>query len=314
MIRPPALRRGDVVRVVAPASPFDPEPFERGLSVLRDRLGLVPRMRDDVGARSGYLAGDDGRRLAEWLEAASDPEARAVWCARGGYGVTRLLPRLEAARLLHPPRVVVGFSDITALHVALNRAGLVTVHGPVVTQLGSLAPAAIDHLEALLFGGAAAGDAGGAPAPGSGVPAAAVIRPGRITGPLAGGNLQLMAHLAGTPFQPRLAGAVLFLEDVGERPYRLDRAFTQLRLSGALDGVAGVCLGAFTDCDEPGIGGAETMRRLVGDLGIPAVEGIPAGHLPDNRALPLGSVVTLRAPERDGEGPPRLAFDQGAVA
>ena len=314
MIRPPALRRGDVVRVVAPAGPFDPEPFERGLSVLRDRLGLTPRMRQDVGARSGYLAGDDGRRLAEWLEAASDPEARAVWCARGGYGAMRLLPRLEAARLLHPPRVVVGFSDITALHVALNRAGLVTVHGPVVTQLGSLAPAALDHLEALLFGGAAPGGAGGGPAPGSGVPAVAVIRPGRVTGPLAGGNLQMLAHLAGTPWQSRLAGAILFLEDVGERPYRLDRAFTQLRLSGTLDGVAGVCLGAFTDCDEPAVEGAETMRRLVGELGVPAVEGIPAGHQGDNRALPLGSVVTLRALERDGEGPPCLAFDQGAVA
>ncbi len=314
MIRPPALRRGDVVRVVAPAGPFDPEPFQRGLSVLQDRLGLRPRMRDDVAARSGYLAGDDGRRLAEWLEAASDPEARAVWCARGGYGAMRLLPRLEAARLLHPPRVVVGFSDITALHGALNRAGLVTVHGPVVTQLGSLSPAALDHLEALLFQPVAPPAAGAALVPGSGLPASAVIRPGRATGPLQGGNLSLLAHLAGTAWQPRLAGAVLFLEDVGERPYRLDRAFTQLGLAGAFEGVAGVCLGAFTDCDEPGISGAETVRRLAAELGVPAIEGLPAGHQPDNRALPLGSVVTLWAPDRPEDGPPRLAFDQGAVA
>ncbi|HEY6106445.1 MAG TPA: LD-carboxypeptidase [Anaeromyxobacteraceae bacterium] len=314
MIRPPALRRGDVVRVVAPASPFDPEPFERGLLVLRDRLGLVPRLREDVVARTGYLAGDDARRLGEWLEAAADSEARAVWCARGGYGAMRLLPRLEGARLLHPPKVVVGFSDITALHVALNRAGLVTVHGPVVTQLGSLAPVALDHLEALLFGPGAPGPAGAAPTPANGVPAAAVVRPGRVTGPLTGGNLRLLAHLCGTSWQPRLAGAVVFLEDVGERPYRLDRTFTQLKLSGAFDGVAGVCLGAFTDCDDPGIGGAETVRRLVGELGVPAVEGVPAGHQPDNRALPLGSVVTLWAPERPEDGPPRLAFDQGAVA
>lgn len=314
VIRPPALRRGDVVRVVAPAGPFDPEPFERGLEVLRDRLGLEPRMRQDLGARAGYLAGDDGRRLAEWLEAAADPEARAVWCARGGYGAMRLLPRLEAARLLHPPKVVVGFSDITALHAALNRAGLVTVHGPVVTQLGALSPAALDHLEALLTAPAVPAPARGDPPPGSGVAAAAVVRPGRATGPLLGGNLSLLAHLCGTPWQPRLAGAILFLEDVGERPYRLDRAFTQLRLAGALDGVAGVCLGAFTDCDEPGISGAETARRLVADLGVPAVEGLPAGHQPENLALPLGSVVTLRAPEREGEERAGLAFDQGAVA
>lgn len=314
MIRPPALRRGDVVRVVAPAGPFEPEPFERGLAVLRDRLGLVPRMRHDVRARDGYLAGDDGRRLAEWLEAASDPEARAIWCARGGYGAMRLLPRLEAARLLHPPRVVVGFSDITALHAALNRAGLVTVHGPVVTQLGSLSAAALDHLEALLFGRPVPAGTAAAPAPGSGVPAAAVIRPGRVTGPLAGGNLSLLAHLCGTAWQPRLQGAVLFLEDVGERPYRLDRAFTQLQLGGALDGVAGVCLGAFTECDEPGMVGAETARRLAEALGVPAVEGVPAGHQAENLALPLGSVVTLVAEDRPGHGPPRLLFDQGAVA
>ncbi len=313
VIRPPALHRGDVVRVVAPASPFEPEAFERGLAVLRGRLGLVPRMRDDLGARAGYLAGDDNRRLGEWIEAAADVEARAIWCARGGYGAMRLLPRLEAARLLHPPKVVVGFSDITAIHSALNRAGLVTVHGPVVTQLASLAPAALDHLEALLFGGPAARGAG-EPAPGSGVPAAAVIRSGRVTGPLLGGNLSLLAHLSGTPWQPHLAGAVLFLEDVGERPYRLDRAFTQMRLSGALDGVAAVCLGSFEECDEPGISGAATIRRLVGELGIPAVDGVPAGHQAENRALPLGSLVTLVAPARPDQGPPRLLFDQGAVA
>lgn len=315
MIRPPALRRGDVVRVVAPASPFDPEHLQRGLAVLRDRLGLVPRMREDLGSRTGYLAGDDRRRLGEWIEAAADAEARAIWCARGGYGAMRLLPRLEAARLLHPPKVVVGFSDITAIHAALNRAGLVTVHGPVVTQLAGLAPAALDHLEALLFGSPAARGAGaGGPEPGRGVPAATVIRPGRVTGPLLGGNLSLLAHLSGTPWQPHLAGAVLFLEDVGERPYRLDRAFTQLRLAGALDGVAAVCLGAFDECDEPGIVGAETVRRLVAELGVPAVDGVPAGHQPENRALPLGSLVTLVAPERPEQGSPRLLFDQGAVA
>lgn len=313
MIRPPALRRGDVVRVVAPASPFDPEHLQRGLEVLRGRLGLVPRMREDLGSRSGYLAGDDRRRLGEWIEAAADAEARAIWCARGGYGAMRLLPRLEAARLLHPPKVVVGFSDITAIHAALNRAGLVTVHGPVVTQLAGLAPAALDHLEALLFGGPRGADAA-ALEPGRWVPAATVVRPGRVTGPLLGGNLSLLAHLSGTPWQPHLAGAVLFLEDVGERPYRLDRSFTQLRLAGALDGVAAVCLGAFDECDEPGIAGAETIRRLVAELGVPAVDGVPAGHQAENRALPLGSLVTLVAPEQPEQGPPRLLFDQGAVA
>ncbi|MEI7705084.1 MAG: LD-carboxypeptidase, partial [Deltaproteobacteria bacterium] len=180
MIKPPALKRGDVVRIVAPSGPFDPEAFEKGLAVMRDRLGLVPRMRDDIRTRTGYLAGDDARRLAEWHEAASDPEAKAVWCARGGYGSTRLLPRLEAARILHPPKVFVGFSDITALHVLLNRSGLVTVHGPVVTQLGRLGPEALAHLEGLLFGGAPplADRRAPVPPPGRGVVGRATLRAG----------------------------------------------------------------------------------------------------------------------------------------
>lgn len=309
--------------MVAPSSPFDAGSFEAGLEVLRSRFGLRPRMRDDIRTRTGYLAGDDARRLREWIEAASDPEAKAIWCARGGYGALRLLPRLETARLLHPPRLVVGFSDATALHVALNQAGLVTVHGPVVTQLSKLPPEALDHLEALLFGQVVPGGpprAGGVPALGNGVLGTGVIRPGEATGPLLGGSLTLLAHLCGTPWRPRLGGAVLFIEDVGEKPYRLDRYLTQLRLSGALDGVAAVCVGQLTDCsngetgfDDPGASGAEVVRRLVRELDVPAIDGVSAGHESMNLALPLGAVVTLVAPSGLAEGPPRLLFDQGAT-
>src|SRR5512133_2284677 len=167
---PPPLRRGDAVRVIAPASPFDPSELERGLAVLR-QMGLVPRLRADLGARAGYLAGDDARRLAEWREAVADPEARAIFCARGGYGTMRLLPDLDPGPLLAHPKLLVGFSDITAIHAVLNRAGLATVHGPVLTQLGRAPAAAVAQLEALVFrtaaGGATAGP--GAPAPGAGV-------------------------------------------------------------------------------------------------------------------------------------------------
>jgi len=317
VLRPAPLKRGDVVRVVAPSGPFDPQAFEDGLEVLRSRLGLVPRMRADIGARAAYLAGDDARRLEEWREAASDPEARAIWCARGGYGAMRILPRLEAARLLHPPKLVVGFSDITAIHVALNRAGLATVHGPVVTQLGRLGPESLDHLEALLFGGPPAPAerrAPVAPRPGRGVLAGAVLRAGVTSGPLLGGSLTVLSHLCGTPWQPRFAGAVLFLEDVGERPYRIDRMLTQLRLSGALDRVAAICLGQFTQCDDPDMTGIEVARRLAFELNVPAIEGVQAGHEDVNLALPLGPVATVVAPRHPEEGPPRLVFEQGATA
>jgi muramoyltetrapeptide carboxypeptidase len=315
VIKPPALQRGDVVRIIAPSGPFDPEAFEKGLSVLRDRLGLVPRMREDIYAREGYLAGDDTRRLAEWHEAASDPEARAIWCARGGYGAMRLLPRLEAARIFHPPKVFVGFSDITALHMLLNRNGLVTVHGPVVTQLGRLGPDALLHLEGLLFGGSPplADRRAPQPPPGRGVVAGASLRPGMASGQLLGGSLTVLSHLCGTPWQPRFAGAVLFLEDVGERPYRIDRMLTQLRLSGAMDRVAGIAIGQFTQCDDPELLGIEVVRRVAWEVGVPTVEGIQAGHEDENYALPFGSMVTVVAPRQPEEGSPRLVFEQGAT-
>jgi muramoyltetrapeptide carboxypeptidase len=300
-----------VVRVIAPGSPFDPAALERGLEVLRTRLGLRPRFREDLGARDGYLAGDDRRRLAEWSEAVADPEARAIFCARGGYGALRLLPAVDPAPLLARPRWLVGFSDVTALHVLLNRAGLATLHGPVLTQLGRAPEAAIAQLEALLFAerGAAAI---GLDAPGRGLRGTATISPGRAVGPLLGGSLTMLAHLCGTPWQPSLRGAILFIEDVGERPYRLDRYLTQLALSGALDGVAGVAVGQLVDCDQGSGEAAATVRRLVAALGVPAIEGLPAGHEDLNLALPLGPVATLVAPAEGAPGVPRLRFDAGA--
>jgi muramoyltetrapeptide carboxypeptidase len=306
---PPPLRRGDPVRVIAPSSAFDPDVFARGLEVLSGRLGLAVRVRDDVTARRAYLAGDDARRIDEWREAVADREARAIFCARGGYGAMRLLPAIDPAPLLDDPKLLVGFSDVTALHAVLNRAGLATVHGPVVTQLGRAPEDAIAHLEALLSGSAPRAGAWGVPAPGAGVVAARTVRPGRASGPLLGGTLAILAHLQGTPFAPRLDGAILFLEDVGEQPYRIDRYLTHLRLAGALDGLAGLALGQLTRCDDAGVLAADVVRELALGLGVPAIEGVPAGHEDANFALPLGARATLVAPALGEEGPPRLVFE-----
>jgi muramoyltetrapeptide carboxypeptidase len=315
VIVPPPLAPGDAVRVIAPSSPFDPEPFERGLEVLAGRLGLRPKLREDVRARKGYLAGEDARRIEEWREAALDPEAKAIFCARGGYGAMRILSALDPAPLLARPKVLVGFSDVVALHALLNRAGLATVHGPVVTQLGRAPEEAILHLGALLAGRPPSPrDGGGAPAPGSGLAGTDTIRPGRASGPLLGGTLAILAHLAGTPFAPRLDGAILLLEDVDERPYRLDRYLTQLRLAGLLDGVAAVALGQLTRCDAAGLRGVDVVRELVRDLGVPAILGLPVGHEDANFAVPLGARATLVAPGPGEEGPPRLLFDGWTAA
>jgi muramoyltetrapeptide carboxypeptidase len=309
VILPPPLRRGDAVRVIAPSSPFDPAALEKGLEVLTGRLGLRPRMRPDLVARRAYLAGDDARRADEWREAVSDPEARAIFCARGGYGAMRILPAIDPAPLLARPKALVGFSDVTALHAVLNRAGLATVHGPVVTQLGRAPEDAVRHLEAVLLGGAPRTNAWDIPAPGAGLVAARTIRPGRASGPLLGGTLTLLAHLAGTPFAPRLDGAILLLEDVGEKPYRIDRCLTQLRLAGALDRVAGIAVGQLTSCDDAGVLASDVIRDAALALGVPAVEGLPVGHVDANFAVPLGARATLVAPAPGEEGPPRLLFD-----
>lgn len=313
---PGLLRRGDVVRVIAPSSPFDPELLVRGLAVLRDDLGLLPRHREDLYTRRGYLAGDDARRLAEWNEAVADPEARAIFAARGGYGAMRILAGIDPAPLLARPKLVVGFSDLTAIHALLNRAGLATVHGPVLTQLGRAPKEAVAHLRALIMDsppGPHPGPAAGPPDPGGGLAAPRVVRPGRAEGPLLGGSLALLAHLCGSGFLPALEGAILALEDVDEKPYRLDRYLTQLRLSGALRGLAGVALGQFTECDWQGLRGAEVVREWAAGLGVPAAEGFAFGHEDANFALPLGARATLVAPAEGEAGPPRLLFDGWAA-
>jgi len=300
MIAPPALRPGDAVSVVAPSGPFERAPFEAGVAVLR-ALGLEPRFDDRLFARFRYLAGADADRLALWEEAVADGGTRAIWCARGGYGALRLLPSLRLRALLDRPKLFAGFSDATALHAALNGRGLRTLHAPVLTQLGSQPAAVVDRLRASLF----------SPAPPPPLEAAPVttLVPGRARGVLLGGNLATLGHLAGTPFLPSLAGAILLLEDVGERPYKLDRLWTQLSLARAFEGVRGVAVGELTHCEEKEAGyqALDVMRDLCRSLGVPAAAGFAVGHGEINQPLPLGAQVELDA------GAGRLTFLEGAV-
>lgn len=313
-VKPPPLAPGDVVRVVAPSGPFDAQDLGRGLAVIRDGLGLRPRFRADVASRERYLAGSDARRAAEWREAVADDEASAIFCARGGYGAMRILPTIDPRPLLARPKLFMGFSDDTAIHAALNGAGLVTVHGPVVTQLGRLPPEPLAHLRALLFGEAASPLPEAEPPPGAGVAGNETIRAGRVSGPVLGGTLTLLSHLAGTRWFPDLDGAILLIEDVGEKPYRIDRYLTHLRLAGLLDRVAGVVVGQLTACDEGDVRALDVVREAVLDLGVPAIAGVEVGHQDRNFAVPQGSRATLVAPAPGDLGPPRLLFDEGATA
>jgi muramoyltetrapeptide carboxypeptidase len=292
--KPAALRPGDPVAVVAPASPFDRESFDAGLRVLAGRYR--PVFDDGLFARSRYLAGDDGRRLAELNAALADDGIRGVFAARGGYGAIRLLPKLHVAGLT--PKPVVGFSDLTAVHLPLQAAGWVSVHGPVVTQLGRQPDEVVRRLFGLL-------ESAEPPAPLLGVP----LVPGVAEGPLIGGNLSVVTRLLGTPYLPSLDGAVLLLEDVTERPYRLDRMWTHLALAGVFDRVRGIALGEFTDCEEPGADYAsrDVLADLARETGLPCLGGLAIGHGAVNQPVALGAWVRLDADA--GE----LAFLAGAV-
>jgi muramoyltetrapeptide carboxypeptidase len=294
---PAALRPGDAVAVVAPAGPFDRPSLEAGLALLAARYRVL--FGDGIFARARYLAGDDGRRLDELAAALADDGVRAIFAARGGYGVMRLLSRLAPKLAGLRPRPVVGFSDITALHAALQAAGWVSIHGPVVTQLGGQPPDVAERLFRLLESPAEPAAAL------TGVP----LVGGVAEGPLVGGNLSLLTRLLGTPFAPPLDGAVLLLEDVGERPYRLDRMWTHLALAGVFGRVRGLALGEFSDCEEPGgdHGSAEVLAELAAETGLPCVAGLPIGHGPVNQPVPLGARVRLDA------GAGRLEFLEPAV-
>jgi len=291
--KPGSLRRGDRVRLIAPAGPFDPAACRAGQQVLK-RLGLVPLISQSESAREGFLAGSD-RRRAEALESAlREEDTRAVWCIRGGYGTARLLPLLDLARLRRRPKLVIGFSDITALLVQLTRnGGFVAIHGPVVTQLPRLAAADIRWLKALLFG----------ERPTRHLPLGRTrtLVPGRAEGTLMAGNLCTLASLAGTRFAPDFRGAVVCLEDVGEEAYRLDRLFWQTVASGMLKQVRGIILGELIDCKPEGTGrysARSVLERAVATLGLPSVSGAAFGHGRRNVAIPVGVRARLDAGTR----------------
>lgn len=287
---PQALRPGDTVRVVAPAGPVTAPRLQRGLAVLAQRYRV--QCGPGVWRRDGYLAGSDEERAEALAAALSDPDVRAIFCARGGFGVTRILAQLDPAALQADPRPIVGFSDITALHAWASLCGVASIHGPVVTQLGELPADDVQHLFTLLEDPRAEGILRGRPLRGDGAP---------VTGVLRGGNLSLLGALAGTPWQLRLEGALLLVEDVAEASYRLDRTVTQLRQQpGPLgaERVAGVGLGSLHRCrDEPGRPSALTV--VAGRLAPqrPVVAGLPFGHGDRNRAWPVGVAATLD-PER----------------
>jgi muramoyltetrapeptide carboxypeptidase len=295
VILPPALKPGDRVALVAPAGPVDESKVSTAMERCR-MLGFEPVPGAALRARTGYLAGSDRQRATD-LGTALDGDCAAVWAVRGGYGTLRTLQHVDLTGLRARPKAFIGFSDNTAVHLALLRLGVVSFHGPhagfehfpAETEAAFRAVVMESRAPVLL------------PTP----PDAAhvVIAPGVAEGRLVGGNLAMLAAVCGTPFQPDTDGAILFMEDVGESLYRIDRMLTQLRLAGLLDRIAGVAVGEFTEMLDPVLGAdasgepaLETVLvDLLGPLGVPIVMGLPFGHGPQNWTLPLGRRARLDA-------------------
>jgi muramoyltetrapeptide carboxypeptidase len=294
MIRPPALHSDSRVALVAPAGPLTSGAVNRAVERVQE-WGWTPLLGEHARGRRGYLSGTDEQRIADLNHAFRSGDNQAIWCLRGGYGTMRILEHLDWEALRRRPRPLIGFSDNTALHLALQRLGIVSFHGPH--------PAAAefpvftrDTFRRVVTEPRAAGRL---PFPGSGPDRAETVTPGRAEAPLVGGNLAMLAATLGTPYGLRAEGAILFLEEVGEPAYRLDRLLSQLRLAGVLEAVAGIALGAFSECPDDGMEGiptpAEVIRDRLGSLGVPVAAGFPFGHVPDNWTLPLGVRARLDA-------------------
>ncbi|MGN9804329.1 S66 peptidase family protein [Micromonospora sp. L32] len=291
-LRPPVLRPGDTVMLVSPSGPTRPERVARGVELLTG-WGLRPVLAPNAYARRGYLAGDDALRAADLNTAFADSEVRGVICTRGGYGAQRVVDLLDMAAVRRDPKVVAGFSDITALQFALWRgARLAGVHGPGAAWLDERLPLrSAESLHAALMTTE--------PVTVAATPdeeTFAVRVPGRAVGPLLGGNLCLITASIGTPDMPDLTGAVLLIEEVQEPPYKVDRMLTHLRRAGVLDGVAGVAVGQFTECaDGWDTTVTDVLTECLGELGVPVLGGLPVGHGVGQLTVPVGTRATLDA-------------------
>ena len=298
----PALRPEGTIALIAPAGPAALH-VEKAEQWMRNR-GYGLRTYPGVYERDGYLAGSDKTRLADLHAAFADPDIDAIFCLRGGYGTPRLLDSLDFGLLRANPKPFVGYSDITALHLAINRyAGFVTFHGPMLNAdlLGDKQPPTESSLFSLLRGQLGAGGELAHPV----AFPLTTLEPGIARGRLQGGNLSMIAAVMGTPFEIDAQGIILFIEDVNEPIYRIDRLLTHLRLAGKLAQVAGVLVGDVAGVDSMAL--ERLLKQTFAPLGVPVLSGWRSGHCDPNLTLPLGALVRLDAGEQ------RVVLEQEVV-
>ena len=315
LTKPDRLNYGDTIGIVAPASaPPDPKNIDRSVTAL-ERLGFKAKLAPNVRQRWGFLAGSDRDRASDLMRMFADRSVKAVICVRGGYGTSRLLPLLDYRTIRANPKIFVGYSDITSLHCAfLVKSNLVSFHGPMLNSdfvKTDFPDFTLQSFRKTLM----------QPSPPGSIchgyrrKTVTILRRGKATGPLIGGNITLLCASLGTPYQPSFKNGILFFEDLDEVPYRFDRMLTQLLNAGLLQQLGGIAIGINANCKDPKAKHAKEYRQSLEDvfnerllpLKVPVVAGLPFGHIPLNATLPVGVLVTLDAVKGD------LTIDEPAV-
>ncbi len=314
-IKPGKLTPGDTIGIVAPASaPPDPKAIDRSCAAI-EALGYKPLLGGNARARLGFLAGNDRERADDLMKMFLAPRVRAIVCVRGGYGASRLLPLLDYAAIRAHPKILVGYSDITSLHLALLRkSNLVSFHGPMLNSDFIKDDMPDFTLESFLHTLGKAEPVGSI-SQGYKAKTMRIHRRGKARGRLVGGNITLFCASLGTPWQPSLKNCIFFFEDLDEVPYRFDRMLTQLLNAGVIQQAKGIAIGINKNCEDPKAKKSKEYRQTLEDvlrerllpLRVPLVSGLPFGHVPWNATLPVGVQATLDGNKGD------LIIEEAAV-
>jgi muramoyltetrapeptide carboxypeptidase len=302
LLKPERLYPGDIVGIIAPSSPpEDPKAVDRAAEAV-EQFGFVPRLGENVRGRHGFLAGGDRERAADIMQMFTDKQVKAIICLRGGYGSARLLDLLDYRVIRRHAKIFSGFSDITSLHCAFaKKVNMISIHAPMLNG-GLQSKELKEFTRASFFRTVTEAKPPGSIVADYDKKNISTVRCGVAEGRLIGGNLSVLCAAIGTRFVPSFKGKILFLEDVNEQPYRLDRMLTQLLNAGILQEVAGVAVGVNRDCEDDGKeqvveeyrqSSADVMAERLQSLGVPVVMGLPFGHVEFNATIPVGALARL---------------------
>ena len=287
IVKPNKLLPGDCIGIAAPSSPFKKDDFFQGIEIL-EAMGFSVRISDNLFSRKGYLAGSDFHRAKQLHGLFADNSIKAIICARGGFGALRILPLLDYELIRNNPKIFIGFSDITALLYSFyKKSGLSVLHAPVVTSFKYINKKSLESLILAVSSGSEIEIQADNPF---------VIKHGRASGIVIGGNLSVICHLMGTPFELEFAGHILIIEDIGEPSYKIDRMLTQMKIAGCFKGLAGVALGSFLNSDDNAGKLYEIykiVKNIFNDYSIPVMAGFDVGHGACNLSVPIGIKATL---------------------